>query len=306
MYAQTKRVTLNGFIQVRKGLTIPYRLELTDSLGYISGNSVTYKEPDEARAVISGMLDKKSKKLVFKETELLYSKGFHPEAFMCMVNARLQYTAGGRGLNGPLTSAEADNTKCATGTIIFSNENELKILFAAVLPAIDTAKATNAPPAEKEQEVPPTEERVNEYDMVVTMKKKVKKDTAAVKKQAEPAATAPAVTDKITAGLGKTYEWTTDTVVIDVWDGGNIDGDRISLVLNGKPVLSNYYLIKERRQLRLPLAAGMNTLTIQADNEGADAPNTASLLLTDGMKQYSILAYNPKGNSSVVTIKRGR
>ena len=73
-------------------------------------------------------------------------------------------------------------------------------------------------------------------------------------------------------------------------------------------VLTNYYMVKKEKQTasvaRKQAKGGVNTLTIVADNEGSDPPNTASLLLTDGITQYSLLAYNPKGQRVVIKIKK--
>ena len=133
------------------------------------------------------------------------------------------------------------------------------------------------------------------------MKKKVKEPVA----EAAPVTVETLEEEKVTAGVEKLYEWHSDTVVIDVWDGGTVDGDRITIQFNGQPVLTSYSLVKEKKQLRLPIAgAGVNTILIMAENEGYDPPNTASMLLTDGATRYSILAYNKKGNASLIKIKR--
>jgi len=57
--------------------------------------------------------------------------------------------------------------------------------------------------------------------------------------------------------------------------------------------------------LRLPLTnEGVNTVTIIADNEGSDPPNTASLLFTDGAKKYSVLGLHKKGQQAIIKIKK--
>ena len=95
------------------------------------------------------------------------------------------------------------------------------------------------------------------------------------------------------------------TVVIEAWDGGTVDGDRITIQFNGKTRLENYSLVKEKKQLRIPLAGhGVNTISIIADNEGTEPPNTASLLFIDGTTKYSVIAYNKKGQQAVIKIKR--
>ncbi len=262
---------------------------MTENAGIIKGYSLTYKEPNDTKAGIQGTLDRRNHRLSFKEKDILYSHGFHTKAYMCLVNATLEYVQSGNGfvLKGPITSAEADNTVCTGGTITFNNAEEIQNLFGYH----------------------------EQYDTVISMKKKVKEpveangNEAKVKDDAgsEQALVAqqPAGTDKITKGIEKTYDWKSDSVIIDVWDGGNVDGDRISISFNDQPYLTNYYLVKEKRQLRIALdPLSVNTITIMANTEGSDPPNTASLLLTDGTRKYSVLAYNLKGQVSVIKLKK--
>jgi hypothetical protein len=178
-------------------------------------------------------------------------------------------------LSGPVNSMEKDKTECTGGTVVFGNREETDNLFSYH----------------------------DQYDTVITMKKRA---PAAVPVTA-PAEIAPAPTpeEKITEGIEKTFTWKTDSAVIDVWDGGNVDGDRVTVLFNGRPLLTNYYLVKEKRQLRVRLSGNaVDTVTIVAINEGSDPPNTASLLFTDGPVQYGVLAYNKTGRKAVIKLKR--
>ncbi len=276
-FAQSKQVTLSGIISLNTGEVFPYKVVFTESEGRIKGYSLTYNEPDETKAAVSGLLDRRMHTLSFKETDIIYSHGFQAHAFMCLIDANLEYVSGrGNILTGSITSKETDKTACTGGTILFNNDKEILNLFSYH----------------------------EKFDTVISMKKKTKETYIP---QPEKAASPEPrlITEKVTAGIEKTYDWHTDTVVIDVWDGGNVDGDRITLSFNGKPYFNNYFLVKEKRQLRLPISGNhVNTITIFADNEGSDPPNTASLLLTDGAIQYSVLAYNPKGRQAIIKIKR--
>jgi len=274
--AQTKQTTLTGTLKMKTGEVFPYKLVLSDSGNVVNGYSLTYKEPNETKTAIRGTLDRQMRSLSFKEKDIIYSHNVQTKAYMCLVNANLEYVQDGNGkaLRGPITSREADNTSCTPGEIIFNDNKELQNLFSYH----------------------------EQFDTVITMKKKVIEPIAIA---GETAPQEPLDQDKVTAGIEKLYEWHTDTVVLDLWDGGTVDGDRVTIQLNGKPVLTDYSLVKEKKQLRLPIAGkDVNTLMIVANNEGFDPPNTASLLLTDGTIKYSILAYNNKGNASLIKIKR--
>jgi hypothetical protein len=276
-FAQAKPVTLNGALQLNTGETFPYKIILTESNGIVSGYSFTYSEPNDTKTKIQGKLDRMNHTLTFKETEIVYSHTVRTKAYMCLIDAKLKYVPGGKEnmLKGAITSMEADKTACTGGSIVFSNNEEIQFLFAYH----------------------------DQLDTVINMKRKV---TAPVTETKELVPEQPLTIDKVTTGVEKTYEWHSDTVVIDVWDGGTTDGDRITIQFNGKTMLTDYYLIKQKKQLRIPLAEGVNTVTIIAENEGSDPPNTASMLFTDGTKKYCVLAYNNKGQRSLIKIKRVR
>ncbi|HKC69643.1 MAG TPA: hypothetical protein VKG26_15505 [Bacteroidia bacterium] len=106
----------------------------------------------------------------------------------------------------------------------------------------------------------------------------------------------------------KTITVPTDLVTAYVWDEGLVDGDQISLYLNGQLILENYTLAKAKKQIPLHLVAGTNYLTMQAVNLGTVPPNTAAIeiddsnskrhqtltLISDMQKSGSIkIIYNP-------------
>jgi hypothetical protein len=73
---------------------------------------------------------------------------------------------------------------------------------------------------------------------------------------------------------------------ISVWDREAVDGDTISLNLNGKWILENYGLGKNK--LKIPVELNPNTnnyLILYAHNLGKKPPNTAAVSFVDGNKE---------------------
>jgi hypothetical protein len=68
-----------------------------------------------------------------------------------------------------------------------------------------------------------------------------------------------------------------ETMVIQVYDKGKIDGDRISLYLNGELLLEDYTVGKVKKELTLHLKPGENYLVMHALNLGRIPPNTAAI-----------------------------
>ena len=362
-------MTLTGNIDLSNGESFPYKIVLTEyANGVVKGHSITFKEPNETKATISGIIDHRKRTLIFKETQIVFSHGFPTKAFMCLIDANLDYVKIGKEnvLKGTITNKEADETTCTGGFLIFRHDAELQNLFGThekFDTVISMGKKSNDPadPKKVKDAVPDSRPGKDVAGTTKSVKgttadtrpgavttgtdrtkseiKDGKKttpsdasasadvrrftpsaDSKLISESVEPRRTNPllngnivneanqqlvAGTDKITAGIEKMYNWHSDTVIIELWDGGNIDGDRVSLLFNGMQYLNNYFLVKEKRQLIIPLSVDQyNIITIIAENEGDDPPTTASLYLKDGLIKYSLLAYNAKGQQAVIKLKR--
>jgi len=76
---------------------------------------------------------------------------------------------------------------------------------------------------------------------------------------------------------------------IYVWDDENVDGDTISLNLNGKWILEKYMVTKERKKITVHLEPGSgNYLALYAENLGKAPPNTAVISFNDGNKERTL------------------
>lgn len=79
-------------------------------------------------------------------------------------------------------------------------------------------------------------------------------------------------------------------VTFRVWDSGQIDGDIITLVVNGNEVLSYYTLTGTKRDISVTLDNnGYNYVLLYAHNEGSIPPNTAALSIDDGVTEQDLV-----------------
>ena len=108
----------------------------------------------------------------------------------------------------------------------------------------------------------------------------------------------------VTAGHDQRIDWSTSSCVLELWDGGLEDGDIVNVLINGKPLLTDYVLTAVRKKVSIPVTDKLTTITIVAGAEGANPPNTAELQLTDGSEVHRLTAFNKKGKSaSVILVK---
>jgi len=71
-----------------------------------------------------------------------------------------------------------------------------------------------------------------------------------------------------------------------------VDGDIISLVVNGKTVLTQYELLGPEDKYQIPVTLefeGYNYVMLFAHNEGEVPPNTAALSVDDGFSVQDLI-----------------
>ena len=94
-------------------------------------------------------------------------------------------------------------------------------------------------------------------------------------------------------------------VTIKIWDNDKVDGDIVSLNLNGKWILKNYRLKKHAKNIVIDLPEDSNELILYAENLGKIPPNTASISIWNGDEEIKSLVLNSdKGRSEAIKILR--
>lgn len=91
-------------------------------------------------------------------------------------------------------------------------------------------------------------------------------------------------------------------VKVQIWDHQTVDGDRVSLNLNGEWILKNYELKKEKYEIQIELREGLNTFVLHALNLGKYKPNTAALNVFDGEKKHRIILESNMNESGTLQI----
>jgi len=93
-----------------------------------------------------------------------------------------------------------------------------------------------------------------------------------------------------------------DSLKVDFFDNGEVDGDSISIFYNDKLIAFNRLLSTKAVHFTVALdtARAVNEITMFADNLGSIPPNTALMVVTDGKKRYEIpMASNLERNATL-------
>lgn len=104
----------------------------------------------------------------------------------------------------------------------------------------------------------------------------------------------------------KDLEITSDSIRISLYDNGEIDGDTVTVFLNGKPVLAHQELTARALNLYLTLdnSKDVNEVSLFAENLGKIPPNTALMVVTDGISRFEVFLSSSYTQNATVRIKK--
>jgi hypothetical protein len=119
-------------------------------------------------------------------------------------------------------------------------------------------------------------------------------------KAAERPAPVPADTNHCT----RAFDWRSDSLAFDIWDGWAIDGDVISLSVGGRSILDRAKLGEQKQHFSIPLKRGLNIFIISFHDEGFDPPNTPNMILYDGAREYKLNIAGSSGQTARICINR--
>ena len=95
-----------------------------------------------------------------------------------------------------------------------------------------------------------------------------------------------------------------DSIELHFYDNGQVDGDSISLFLNGKLIFEHIRLTDKAYSIKLSVRElnSSNELIMVAENLGSIPPNTSYMVATVGDKIYDARLESTEGSSAVVRL----
>jgi hypothetical protein len=97
-----------------------------------------------------------------------------------------------------------------------------------------------------------------------------------------------------------------DSVKVDFYDNGEIDGDSISVFFNNQLMAFSQRLSTRSLHfdLKLDPSKQLNELSMFADNLGSIPPNTSLMIITDGEKKHEVRLSSSLEKNATVRLKR--
>lgn len=80
------------------------------------------------------------------------------------------------------------------------------------------------------------------------------------------------------------------TVKLQVWDKNTVDGDMVSIYLNGVLIADSVDVVSSRKEYLLNLQPGSNLIVMHAINLGSVPPNTATISINNRNKNITIVS----------------
>jgi hypothetical protein len=102
--------------------------------------------------------------------------------------------------------------------------------------------------------------------------------------------------------VSKQIEVSSDSVRLSFYDNAEVDGDSISVFLNGKLVVAHQGLTERAFNVYIQLDSSLaiNEVSMFAENLGKYPPNTALMVISDGDKRYeTFLSSDYQGNATI-------
>jgi hypothetical protein len=253
-----------------------YKLEFNSfENNYIRGYSYTdLGGENETKSIIRGYYNPKSKKIQFKENDILYTKSkYLPEEF-CFISFKGTFKEKSKKkmLSGKFVGIYDDNDTCAVGKILLVStkfaEKKIKKIYKKIKRVSKIAKIDSATKSKLEPKI--------------FLKKFGKTEIKSG--------------DKVSVFVYNSK------IKFDIWDYGIEDGDIVTITQNGIPILENFKVTIKRKQFILNLKEKNNLIKIITVNSGKLKTNTTKLKLYDFRREYELIANLEEGKAALINI----
>lgn len=130
--------------------------------------------------------------------------------------------------------------------------------------------------------------------------------TATPVKEKENPDKTPTETVKRETEVIRTVMFKSDSLTLSLYDNGEVDGDTVTLILNGQIILSKQGLTDKaiRKTIATADINDSSKLVLYAENLGRIPPNSGLLILEDGNERYQVRFSGDLQKNSAIILRR--
>lgn len=264
-----------GVIRIQDSLVITYKLEFSESNGKISGFSLTdFGGDHETKSKLAGTYDNENKILEFKEVAMVYTKSSFSSLDFCNIHfLPSRFRLGSDKLMGEFKGKFSDGTECINGEIAMNSVEK-----------IDKRMTKFAKKINKSKRVPDSlKQKMNNIKLLDTLNLNVLKK------------------GEVTSVLTRS-----ESVSLFIYDGGQIDNDIITIMLDGKALLTKHVISENKKRIDIPMNKDVVKLVVHSDSEGTIGSNTAIIEIHDSDNQIKTMTNLKKGEVTKIDLIKKR
>jgi ribosomal protein L25 (general stress protein Ctc) len=261
-----------GAIILNDSTTITYKISMVNNRGEVKGYSVTDLGGEhETRSNIFGEYDDNIKELSFRETGIVYTKSPVSQQDFCFINTTIKgFTfKKTKNIKTKFVGLFSDNTQCIDGELLMSSVEKVEKRIEKVTKQLN--KTSKIPDSIKQ--------KINPIKMMDSLNMNILRKGQVLSMFSEA-----------------------NQIKINIYDGGKLDGDKITILVNGKPYLTNYEAHSDKKILTLNLNEDKTSVVIKALNEGTIQPNTIVVELYDNKNSIRALSNLKVGETTQIDI----
>lgn len=296
-----------------------YEIGISNENGKMTGFSHTYYNDDKAYFVVKSLkVRKKQDKIIIEDVDIISYN--YPEAPPKGVRRLhvldLKEEDSLMTLTGRFETNRTRIYSPATGTVHLKKRNDFYKSSALVdkLKELKVENQISFAPDENKTLVEADRSLSKANTSVSTKRKKVTIERSIHRNESKNIAIVPVVLPSIPAAevesrsivLQETINFKSDSLQISLYDNGEVDGDTVSVLVNGKIIMAKQGLTTNAIRKTIYIDPGTDSvqLIMYAENLGSIAPNTGLLVIKDGRDSYEVRFSGDFQKNAAIIFKR--
>ena len=259
IYSQEKYEYVGG-LKLNDSTLVSFKVSFIDKGEEVRGFSITdIGGEHETMSNIFGEYDKDNKELSFREIGIVYTKSAVSQNDFCFLNVTVKNFVFGKtkSIKTAFVGLFSDSTKCIDGEIILNTLEKVDKRIDKVTEKISRSK-----------KIPDSlKQKLNMLKIMDSIQMNILRKDETL-----------------------SYFTKSKKLRFIIYDGGQDDGDKINISVNGKLLLKSFKANATEKHLEIELTTSKTSVVIEAINEGTIAPNTVVVKIDDGNNIFKALS----------------
>ncbi|MGB3607395.1 MAG: hypothetical protein WA775_12080 [Psychroserpens sp.] len=261
-----------GAIKLNDSDFITYKVKLKINYDQVEGYSLTdFGGDHETKSKLRGEYNPLTRELSFNEYDIIYTKSDVIQNDFCFVFFEPTFFKPGKTkyFKGNFKGLFSDGQECISGELFLNATENIERRVEKM-----TAKINNS------NRVPDSiKQKANDLKLMQKLDMNILKSS------------------QITTILT-----TSKSITLIIYDGGQEDGDIISIKVNGDMLLRQFKITKTIKEIEVPITSNETLIEIIADGVGSISTNTTVIELQDGVNQIKAMTILEKNQSTKIRV----